>query len=333
MLRQEQDGDGEDEWLSSSYVGASLHEVDFHFLEGSADPEWPSTRRSGWPLHGILPSVATHPAGASIGSRLDDLQGLTSSGSTTMNQPRASLPRLVVFLILLGILPASLIFVVDLIVHALTDAREHLSDDSRHGFFPGYLIYALTGVVLCLLSTLYCYLWSTDAEGSGIPQMKSIMSGFYDKCKSALSLWTLAAKALGLVCAIGGGLPVGWEGPNVHISCIIAHHLSRIPWFRPLRRDRALRLQIMVCACSVGLASSFGTPVGGVLYALETTASFYLIPTFWKSTLATIAGAVFFMTYSTRLPWLRHSITLPSLLQTTLDRNYWLLPLWASLWA
>lgn len=51
-------------------------------------------------------------------------------------------------------------------------------------------------------------------------------------------------------------------------------------------------MQIMACACAVGLASSFGTPIGGVLYALETTSSFYLVPTFWKSVLATLAGSL-----------------------------------------
>lgn len=128
------------------------------------------------------------------------------------------------------------------------------------------------------------------------------MSGFYDRQKPALSLWTLLAKALGLICAIGGGLPIGWEGPNVHISCIVAHHLSRLPLFRPLRRDRALRMQIMACACAVGLASSFGTPIGGVLYALETTASFYLVPTFWKCVLSTLAGSlVYDLLYKTPL--------------------------------
>lgn len=132
--------------------------------------------------------------------------------------------------------------------------------------------------------------------------MKSLMSGFYDKIKPALSLWALLAKTIGLVCAIGGGLPIGWEGPNVHISCIVAHHLSRLPPFRDLRKDRALRMQIMACACAVGLASSFGTPIGGVLYALETTASFYLVPTFWKCMFSTLAGSlVYDLLYKTPL--------------------------------
>ncbi|KAA8497734.1 Chloride channel protein F [Porphyridium purpureum] len=210
--------------------------------------------------------------------------------------------RLILFLVLLGVIPASLIFVIDISVHSLQDLREEISIVRTGGGLIGGVVYLITGVGLCLLSTMYCYLWSVEAEGSGIPQMKCIMSGFYDKLKASLSIWTLAAKSLGLLCAIGGGLPVGWEGPNVHISCIIAHHLARIPYFRLLRKDKSLRLQLMVCACSVGLASSFGTPIGGVMYALETTGTFYLVPTYWKSYLATLTGAFLYdLLYKTPL--------------------------------
>lgn len=210
------------------------------------------------------------------------------------------LARVLVFLILLGIIPSTLIFLVDISVHKIVDARENsLRGDTTPA---GVALYVFSGVILCLLSTAMCHLCSTEAEGSGIPAMKSLMSGFYDKVKPALSAWALLAKAVGLVCAIGGGLPVGWEGPNVHISCIVAHHLSRLPPFRELRKDRALRMQIMACACAVGLASSFGTPIGGVLYALETTASFYLVPTFWKCMLSTLAGSlVYDLLYKTPL--------------------------------
>jgi chloride channel 2 len=143
---------------------------------------------------------------------------------------------------------------------------------------------------------------SKEAEGSGLPQMKSILSGFYDKMKTALELRVLFAKALGLICAIGGGLPVGWEGPNVHISCIIAHQFYKIHFFRDLCTDRALRLQTLAAACAVGLASSFGAPLGGVLYSIETIASFYLVQAFWKSILSALSGAIVYeLLYTTPL--------------------------------
>lgn len=277
-----------------------VNEVHFAFLDGA--PETPnSLLRGSPPLSGRTPIDANSTRRRRWYSRGDSslfgpLQHLAGAGAPS-SMP--NILRVVVFLVLLGIIPSMIIFIVDISVHKIFEARENLAE---HMDVAGFFLYISTGVILCLLATFACHLWSIEAEGSGIPQMKAIMSGFYDKMKPALSLWALLAKGVGLVCAIGGGLPVGWEGPNVHISCIVAHHLSRLPLFRTMRRDRALRMQIMACACAVGLASSFGTPIGGVLYALETTSSFYLVATFWKCTLATLAGAlVYDMLYKTPL--------------------------------
>lgn len=113
-----------------------------------------------------------------------------------------NLARLIIFLSLLGVIPAGLIFLIDISVHSVTLLREKVSVTDTGGLL-GFLIYLSSGVLLCLMSTLICRVVSTEAEGSGIPQMKAIMSGFYDKCKPALSLWAMVAKAFGLICAIG----------------------------------------------------------------------------------------------------------------------------------
>lgn len=262
-----------------------VNEVHFGFFDGA--PDTPTTASQQIPPIPLTPSMRA-------------IRPVPTTSATGAPTSIAHLLRILAFLVLLGIIPSTLVFLLDISVHSIFVAREDTIQD-RNGT-PGVLLYIVSGVALCLASTFVCHVFSVEAEGSGIPAMKSLMSGFYDRQKPALSLWALLAKAIGLVCAIGGGLPVGWEGPNVHISCIVAHHLSRLPFFRPLRRDRALRMQIMACACAVGLASSFGTPIGGVLYALETTASFYLVPTFWKCVLSTLAGSlVYDLLYKTPL--------------------------------
>lgn len=304
---------------------SSVNEVHFSFLDGA--PDTPSFTRgaSGGSTPRLLAAAGDDDAaaaaasvaagGGGAGQRAAAAAYATAAASREgggilqhlagagVPQSARSVARLMVLLVLLGVIPSLIIFMVDVVVHRLFALREALAVDAgQPGGVQGFVLYTASGLVLCLASTAVCHAFSTDAEGSGIPQMKAIMSGFYDKLKPALSLWALLAKCVGLVLAIGGGLPIGWEGPNVHIACIIAHHLSRLPFFRSLRRDRALRMQIMACACAVGLASSFGTPIGGVLYALETTASFYLVPTFWKSLLSTVAGAlVYDMLYKTPL--------------------------------
>lgn len=277
-----------------------VNEVHFAFLDGA--PETPNSLLRGSPPALLGPGGGTdrrstrRGGGGTPGGLVGPLQHLAGAGAPS------SVPnilRVCIFFILLGIIPSMIIFLVDISVHNLFAAREMLAELKS---VVGFIAYIASGAFLCLCATAACHLWSKDAEGSGIPAMKAIMSGFYDKMKPALSAWCLLAKGVGLVCAIGGGLPIGWEGPNVHISCIVAHHLSRLPLFRSMRRDRALRMQIMACACAVGLASSFGTPIGGVLYALETTSSFYLVATFWKCTLATLAGAlVYEVLYKTPL--------------------------------
>lgn len=273
-----------------------VNEVHFAFLDGAPETPTSASLRQSIPSYIHRPQtfptqntpVPPHP-----------LQHLAGAGAPTSVR---NLARILAFLVLLGIIPSTIIFLVDISVHNISHLREKLAAGQVVPAPAGLPLYLITGLALCLLSTAVCHIWSTEAEGSGIPAMKSLMSGFYDKVKPSLSAWALLAKAVGLICAISGGLPVGWEGPNVHISCIIAHHLSRLPPFRALRRDRALRMQIMSCACAVGLASSFGTPIGGVLYALETTSSFYLVPTFWKCVLATLAGSlVYDLLYKTPL--------------------------------
>lgn len=262
-----------------------VNEVHFAFLDGAPDA-----------------SMSAQPVGppSPLAPSLRSIRRASGSFPTGSPTSLRHLARILVFLVLLGIIPSTFVFLIDVCVHSIFLAREDVIQ-AEHGV-SGILLYVTSGVALCLASTFVCHVFSHEAEGSGIPAMKSLMSGFYDRQKPALSLWALLAKTIGLVCAIGGGLPVGWEGPNVHISCIVAHHLSRLPPFRPLRRDRALRMQIMACACAVGLASSFGAPIGGVLYALETTASFYLVPTFWKCVLATLAGSlVYDLLYKTPL--------------------------------
>lgn len=273
--------------LSPIHPSPTINEVHFAFLDNESEtPTTTSSQRR-------LPPVPRPVLSPSLAA-----QHLAGAGAPTSVR---NLARILFFLLLLGIIPSTIIFLVDISVHNIIRLRETLTDAPTMTFYS-YSLYTLSGIILCLASTGICHLCSQHAEGSGIPAMKSLMSGFYDKIKPALSLWALLAKTIGLVCAISGGLPVGWEGPNVHISCIVAHHLSRLPIFRDLRRDRALRMQIMACACAVGLASSFGTPIGGVLYALETTSSFYLVPTFWKCVLATLAGSlVFDILYKTPL--------------------------------
>lgn len=63
-------------------------------------------------------------------------------------------------------------------------------------------------------------------------------------------------------------------------------------------------LLLLVCRIVVFLCFLLGkgAPIGGVLYSLETTASFYIVRTFWKATAATVSGALIYkLLYDTPL--------------------------------
>ncbi|RYY77585.1 hypothetical protein EON63_18460, partial [archaeon] len=61
---------------------------------------------------------------------------------------------------------------------------------------------------------------------SGIPEVKVYLNGLH--IPHLLSLRTLVCKALGLVCACSASLPLGKEGPMVHMGAIIAAGISQV---------------------------------------------------------------------------------------------------------
>ena len=54
---------------------------------------------------------------------------------------------------------------------------------------------------------------------------------------------------------------------------------------------RSLRLQLLAAAAAVGVAANFSAPLGGVLFSIEVTSTYYLLDNYWKSFLSAIAGA------------------------------------------
>lgn len=102
----------------------------------------------------------------------------------------------------------------------------------------------------------------------------------------------LIAKIGGLIAASSSGLSIGREGPFVHISCIISHQLLRLPWFKEFREHKSYRLQLIATAAAVGVAANFSSPVGGVLFSIEVTSTYYLLDNYWKSFASAISGAV-----------------------------------------
>lgn len=103
------------------------------------------------------------------------------------------------------------------------------------------------------------------ACGSGVPEVKTILSGFV--IRRFLGTYTLFAKTIALILAIASGMALGKEGPYVHLSTAVGNIMSR--FFPYINNNDLMKKQILSASASSGVALAFGSPLGGVLFILE----------------------------------------------------------------
>ena len=112
---------------------------------------------------------------------------------------------------------------------------------------------------------------------------------------------TLVVKFLACLLAVGSGLPAGPEAPMIHLGAMVrrsvsAHDsvLTQVPLFNRLlqrfRNERDAR-DFVTAGTAAGVASAFGAPVGGVLFALEEISSAWAPSLTWKVFLTSMVAA------------------------------------------
>lgn len=126
------------------------------------------------------------------------------------------------------------------------------------------------------------------AAGSGIPEIKTILSGFV--IPHFLDLNVLIVKAVGSVFAVATGMCLGKEGPFVHISTCVAYLVGiQFPKYR--ENGRKLR-EILAAGCASGLAVAFGAPIGGVLFAYEEISTYFPRKVLWRAFICSLFAAM-----------------------------------------
>ncbi|KRZ06110.1 Chloride channel protein 2 [Trichinella zimbabwensis] len=146
---------------------------------------------------------------------------------------------------------------------------------------------------LILFAAGLCHYVAPEAAGSGIPEMKTLLRGVV--LKEYLTFRTFIVKVIGLTMALSSSLPLGKEGPFVHIASHLATLLSKWTIFMPhAQEDSYLNKEILAAACAVGVASTYGAPVGGVLFSIEVTSVFFPLRNYWRCFLASLCSAIVF---------------------------------------
>ncbi|CAD7933255.1 unnamed protein product, partial [Amoebophrya sp. A25] len=134
------------------------------------------------------------------------------------------------------------------------------------------------------------------AKGSGLPEVKSLLSGHRSPVPDFTTVRTLVCKTIGLICALSAGLPVGKLGPYVHIACCTAasfdcsgrvnRWVQQSCWSSTSssasassssssKLSASAQTRLYTAAVAAGVCASFGAPLGATLFAIEIATTFF----------------------------------------------------------
>jgi chloride channel protein, CIC family len=118
------------------------------------------------------------------------------------------------------------------------------------------LVPVLGAVVVTFLVTNF----APEATGHGVPE---VMDAIYYKGGVIRPVVALV-KSLASAIAIGSGSSVGREGPIIQIGSALGSTLGQI-----IRMPAGQRISLVAAGAGAGIAATFNTPIGGVMFAIE----------------------------------------------------------------
>lgn len=223
-----------------------------------------------------------------------------------------------VFLALLGVIMALISYAVDRGISMCNNARIWLYQDLTHHPALQYLAWVSLPVCLILFSAGFVHIVAPQSIGSGIPEMKTILRGV--ALKEYLTFRTLIAKVIGLTATLGSGIPLGKEGPFVHIASIVATLLSKlVTSFQGIYENESRNCEMLAAACAVGVASCFAAPIGGVLFSIEVTTVYFAVRNYWRGFFAAVCGATMFRLLAI---WFQREETITAMFATNFTMDF-----------
>uniref|UniRef100_A0A8C1GVY9 Chloride channel, voltage-sensitive 1a n=1 Tax=Cyprinus carpio TaxID=7962 RepID=A0A8C1GVY9_CYPCA len=181
-----------------------------------------------------------------------------------------------------------------------------------------WIFLVLLGITMALVSWTMDYASAKSLQGSGIPELKTILRGVV--LKEYLTLKAFIAKVVGLTAGLGSGMPVGKEGPFVHIASICAAVLSRfMSFFSGVYQSPYCYTDILTVGCAVGVGCCFGTPLGGVLFSIEVTSTYFAVRNYWRGYFAATFSAFIFRVLSV---FNKDAVTITALFRTNFRMDF-----------
>nr|XP_020451281.1 chloride channel protein 2-like isoform X3 [Monopterus albus] len=226
-----------------------------------------------------------------------------------------------IFLILLGLLMALVSWVMDYAIAFCQEAQKWMYSGLDSNMLLQYIAWVTYPVVLITFSAGFTQILAPQAVGSGIPEMKTILRGVV--LKEYLTFKTFVAKVIGLTCALGSGMPLGKEGPFVHVASLCAALLSKFMaalfggtyMEEPFEgsKNELRNTEMLSAACAVGVGCCFAAPIGGVLFSIEVTSTFFAVRNYWRGFFAATFSAFIFRVLAV---WNQEEETITALFKT-----------------
>ncbi|XP_055051123.1 H(+)/Cl(-) exchange transporter 3 isoform X2 [Misgurnus anguillicaudatus] len=154
-------------------------------------------------------------------------------------------------------------------------------------YIMNYFMFTFWALSFAFLAVSLVKVFAPYACGSGIPEIKTILSGFI--IRGYLGKWTLLIKTITLVLAVASGLSLGKEGPLVHVACCCGNIFSYL--FPKYSKNEAKKREVLSAASAAGVSVAFGAPIGGVLFSLEEVSYYFPLKTLWRSFFAALVAA------------------------------------------
>ena len=147
----------------------------------------------------------------------------------------------------------------------------------------------LVPVAGALAVTFLVNKFAPEARGHGVPE---VMDAIYYK-GGIIRPVVAVVKSLASAIAIGSGAAVGREGPIIQIGSALGSTLGQI-----IRMAPGQRIILVAAGAGAGIAATFNTPIGGVMFAIELMMPEVSVRTFLPVALstgtATFIGRFFF---------------------------------------
>ena len=142
--------------------------------------------------------------------------------------------------------------------------------------FISFIVYNFVSMLCFGISLLFVYKRS-HLIGSGLPQLKYILSGF--QIPEFFSISEALHKSQSTLFLIGSGIYLSYQETMVHTSCSIFNYLFSLQ----STQNEAQRRSLLSVASAIGIAIAFNSNMGGILFSLEEASFYFPINVLWKS--------------------------------------------------